>query len=146
MEPDLEKLRPLLSGLLDGELPPQEAAEVNDALTRSAALREEYEQLCSMDEKLKHLSMIEPADEVAERIWNSPYHRLARDAGVWLIVGGYLALLAYGLYAIATADDGPVLPRIATFAIFGGIAMLLITLIRERVTTHKTDPYKDIKR
>lgn len=146
MEPDIEKLRPLLSGLLDGELDPHEAAEVNNALTRSASLRADYERLCSMDEELKHLSMIEPADRIAQRMWSSPYHRLARDAGIWLIVGGYLALLCYGLFALATADEGPALPRIAIFAIFGGILMLLITLIRERVTLHKTDPYKEIER
>lgn len=146
MDPDIERIRPLLSGLLDGELEPHEVAEVNSALMRSASLRADYEQLCSMDEKLNHLTMIEPADKVAQRIWNSPYHRVALNAGIWLIIGGYIALIAYGIFALATADEGPVLPRVAVFAIFGGILMLLITLIRERVTLHKTDPYKEIER
>ena len=40
MDPDPEKFRPLLAGLLDGELSAEEAAEVNDAMIKSAELRE----------------------------------------------------------------------------------------------------------
>ena len=75
---DIEKYRPLLMGLMDGELSPEEAAEVNEALTRSAALRDEYEMILASAGKLESLSMVEPADEIARRIWRSPYHRLAR--------------------------------------------------------------------
>ena len=45
MNEDLNEYRPLLMGLMDGELTPEEAAKVNDALIRSAVLRDEYEKL-----------------------------------------------------------------------------------------------------
>ena len=146
MKPEFEKYRPLLTGLLDGELEAEEAAEVNDALIRSAELREEYERLCQADEKLRSMSAIEPGDEVIRRLWKSPYHRVALDAGVWLIVIGYLVMIGFGLFEFARASGEPTLPKFATFAIVGGALMLLITLVRERIATHKTDPYKDIER
>ena len=144
-EEQFETYRPLLAGLLDGELSAEETVKVNDALTRSEKLREEYNRLCAMDEELKHLSTIEPTEEIARRLWASPYHRVARDVGVWLIVGGYVLLIAYSLFHLATSD-APALPSIAVFAIIGGIITLLVTLIRERVATHKSDPYKDIEK
>lgn len=142
---DLEKYRPLLMGLMDGELSPEEAADVNDALIRHADLRDEYEKIREGAGKLESLSMLEPQDEIVRRLWKSPYRRFLRDHGVWFIIGGYLLLIAYGLFAFL-AEDGPVLPKLAVFAIFFGVATLLYTFIRERIETHKVDPYKDIER
>ena len=45
MNEELERYRPLLMGLLDGELSPQEVREVNEALMRNADLRNEYEKM-----------------------------------------------------------------------------------------------------
>ncbi|MEN9021273.1 MAG: hypothetical protein ABF370_12265, partial [Verrucomicrobiales bacterium] len=77
MQPDLEKLRPLLMGLIDGELTPEEAAEVQRALIRSQALQDEYEQLRETSNHLEAISMLEPGDHVANRLWKNPYHRMA---------------------------------------------------------------------
>ena len=145
-EPEFEKYRPLLTGLLDGELTAEEAADVNDAMIKSSALREEYEGLCSSDEELKHLSMMEPGDEVARRLWKSPFNRFVTAGGVWLIVIGYLTLIIYSFNELATNSGELNLPKVAVFAIWAGIATLFLTVLRERIATYKTDPYKDVER
>ncbi|MGC6461289.1 MAG: anti-sigma factor family protein, partial [Pirellulaceae bacterium] len=86
---------PLLMGLIDGELSTEEALEVNEALRRSATLREEYERLLSDAGKLKSLSQLETSDLIARRLWKSPYHRLMRNGSVWMILGGYGILILY---------------------------------------------------
>lgn len=144
-DPQFEKYRPLLMGLMDGELRPDEAAEVNDALTRSSALRDEYERLREADKALNAVSFIEPADAVARSLWKSPYHRFARQSGVLFLAGGYGLLLLDALYRFAVSDE-PVLPRFATGAILIGIVMLVITFAAERASAYKADPYKDIER
>ena len=95
--------------------------------------------------KLESLSLLEPEEKIAEQLWKRPHHRLFRNQGVWLILGGYVLLIGYGLFCMIV-EDGPALPKIAIAAIFLGIATLLYTFIRERMETSKADPYKDIKR
>ena len=145
MNIDLDKYRPLLMGLMDGELSPEEAADVNEALTRSTVLREEYEVLRETTGRLEAISFVEPTDKIARELWNSPYHRLARDGAIWMIIGGYALLLGYGLFQFLTSDE-PVIPRLGVAAIVLGTVMLLTTFIRERVRTHAVDPYKEIQR
>lgn len=146
MNIDLDEIRPLLMGLMDGELTPEEAARVHEALTRSATLREEYEALRQTTGRLESISFLEPTDEVAQKIWQSPYHRFARDTGIWMIVGGYVLLLSFAFFTFITEDEAPILPRFATAAIVVGTLMLLATFIRERVRTHAVDPYKEVER
>lgn len=141
----MDQYRPLLMGLMDGELSPEEAAEVNRALTRSAALREEYERLRESSGKLQSLSMLEPGDRVLRSLWKSPYHRLALDGGIFLFIGGYLLLVGYGIYTFLNSE-APALPRVGIGAIAFGTIILLVTIIRERMSTHAVDPYREIER
>ena len=142
---ELNRYRPLLMGLMDGELSPQEATDVNEALNRSAELRAEYEKIREGTGNLEALSMMEPTDEIARKLWRSPYHRFTRNAGVWMILGGYLVLILYALYE-AIMEDGLDIPSLAGVAIILGIVTLLMSFIRERVESRKVDPYKDIER
>lgn len=142
---DLEKYRPLLMGLMDGELSSEEAVDVNEALNRSADLRAEYEKIREGTGKLDALSLLEPSDEIARRLWKSPSHRFLRNNGVLMIVGGYILLILYAVYE-ALMEDGPVIPNLAGVAIILGTVALFISFIRERMETHKVDPYKDIER
>ncbi|MEC7428271.1 MAG: hypothetical protein VXZ15_16345 [Planctomycetota bacterium] len=136
---------PLLMGLIDGELSTEEALEVNEALRRSATLREEYERLLSDAGKLKSLSQLEASDLIARRLWKSPYHRLMRNGSVWMILGGYGILILYAIYQ-SFVEEGLNVPGVALAAMVLGAVTLLASFIRERVETYKTDPYKEIER
>jgi len=146
MNPDeLSDYRPLLMGLLDGELSTEELSRVNEALRRSAALREEYEQLREAAGKLESLSLLETPDVIARRLWKSPYHRILRHGGVWMILGGYLILILFAIYQ-SLIEDGINVPSLTLAAIVMGSLMLLLSFVRERWETYKTDPYKEIER
>ena len=136
---------PLLMGLIDGELSTEEALEVNEALRRSATLREEYERLLSDAGKLKSLSPLETSALIARRLWKSPYHRLMRNGSVWMILGGYGILILYAIYQ-SFVEEGLNVPGVALAAMVLGAVTLLASFIRERVETYKTDPYKEIER
>lgn len=144
-EDQLSNYRPLLAGLLDGELSTEEATELNDALTRSARLREEYEALIEADQKLSSMRMLEPSDIVAQQLWKSPYHRIARYWGFALFFGGFAYMSLYSTLLFFTSST-PLLLRIAGAAILLGSLLLLATSVRERLKHHKQDPYKEIER
>lgn len=143
---DCEKYRTMLVGLLDGELSPQEAAEVNEHLARCAGCRREYDQLRETSGKLEALTFSEPDDEMLRRLWRSPFSRLSRIGGLVLVIGGYAALIAFALFQFFTSDTEETWNKLSITAIGIGFLILLIHVIRERLKTYKNDPYREIER
>ena len=141
-----EPFKGMLVGLLDSELTPDETRQVNDHLTRCAACRVEYEQLRETAGKLATISFQEPTDAVLAQVWKSPFSRLARNASLFLIMGGYASLIGYALFEILTSGKKELPAKVGLAAIVLGFLILLVQLIRERVRTYKTDPYKEIER
>jgi anti-sigma factor RsiW len=141
----LEQYKGLLAGLLDGELTPEEAGELNGHLIRCASCRADYEQLRTTQNKLEALSFIEVTDEAARAFWRLPYSRALRNASLFMIVGGYAALVLYGIVTWLL-DGGPLFQKLSVAAIAIGLVVLLGLLIVERLSTYNVDPYKEIER
>ncbi len=142
---DLNHYRPLLMGLMDGELTHEEAANVNGTLVRSSELREEYERLCQTGNHLQPMSFLEPGDEVTRKLWKSPHHHFARVGGLWLVLLGYVGLIGYTIVEMLSAD-GLAFPNLCFIGILIGTAILLLSFIQGRIAKHTVDPYKDIQR
>jgi anti-sigma factor RsiW len=140
-----EQYKGLLAGLLDGELTPEEAGELNGHLIRCASCRADYEQLRTTQNKLEALSFIEVTDEAARAFWRLPYSRALRNASLFMIVGGYAALVLYGIVTWLL-DGGPLFQKLSVAAIAIGLVVLLGLLIVERLSTYNVDPYKEIER
>lgn len=151
---DCEKFQPLIAGLIDGELTTDEATDLNQHLTRCSDCRDEHEKLRNASGKLEAISFIEAEDEVLENLWKSPYHRFTRNAGLWMVIGGYLVLILFALWQMIFHidfrdffnPDGETIPALSLAAILIGFFILLFNVIRERRKTWKVDPYKNIKR
>jgi RNA polymerase sigma-70 factor (ECF subfamily) len=142
----LRIIQGLLVGLLDGELTPDEARQVNEHLTRCATCRTEYEQLRETTGKLAAISFQEPDDAVLAQVWKSLYSRLARNASLIMIIDGYALLIGYGLFEFLASGREELPAKLGLAAVALGFLILLVQLIRERVKTYKTDPYKEIQR
>jgi len=140
-----EKRQRLLSGLIDDELTPEEAAEANDLLVRNDEFRREYEQLRQTSAQIATLKFAEPHDQVLDQLWKSPYNRFTRNAGLLLVAAGSLLLVLYAVYQFVQHGQWNV-PKIATATVLVGLAILLFSAIRERLKTYPSDPYKEVKR
>ena len=146
MEPTDERIQSLLMGLMDGELTPEEANEINDLLRKNQALRDEYESLLATHGHLKGLTFEEPEDVVLKNLWKSPYSHFAHNAALWMIIGGYLFLILFGLWSLFVSGSEGWQVKIPIAAIAVGVAVLLFQKVRERIATYKVDPYKEVKR
>ena len=104
---------------LDGELPPERARAVEEAVERSTELRRELTIFRRMKTDLKEMGA---AMEPERTIW-----------------------VAYGAYAYLTGADA-LWAKLATSAIVVGLAMLLGSALVDRWRDLKTDPYKEIER
>jgi len=141
-----ETYQGLLMGLIDGELEPEEAQRVNAHLHRCAGCREEHKQLRQSGKKLESVSFVEPRDEVLNALWKQPYSRFTRNSSLLLILAGYLVLILFGVYEFLQDKSETMLPKVATVAVCVGFVILLISVVRERLRTYKTDPYKEVER
>ena len=143
---DCEKCKGLLMGLIDGELTPEETSEINAHLIKCAECREEYEQLRETAVKIETISFEEPSDAILKKLWKSPYSRWTRHSALFLVFAGWLALIVYGLVEVFRSGHEPVFPKVAIAAIIFGFIILLFSVIRERIHTYKSDPYKEVRR
>lgn len=146
MNEELSDKRALLMGYMDGELTPEEMAEVLDALRRDASLRDEYEGLCEACNRLDRLEIDLPNEKALKQLWNSPFSRAASMISWAMICCGLLVLVCYTLYGLLILEDGDTPIRFAVTAVFIGFLVLLGLKIRDRVSTYSKDPYKDIEK
>lgn len=141
-----EKYKPLLMGLIDQELSPDEAAEVQHHLTRCTQCRREYEELREAGQKIESISFQEPTDQVLDNLWNPPYHHWIRLSGLGLVLIGWVILIIFGLYQWFLNPSHSIILKCGVAALLIGFIVLLASVIREQYLKHKIDPYKEIMR
>ena len=144
--PDCTEYKHLMMGLMDNELAPEEIADINQHMVRCDTCRKEFDALCRSHSKLSTVSYYRAADNELDRIWRSPFSRFTRNSGLFLVIIGWMTLIVYSLYQFLISDTEPVLPRIALFGIIIGFIVLLLAVLRDRIRTFRTDPYKEVKR
>lgn len=127
---------------LDGELSPERARAVEEALESSTELHREYVVFRQLKSDLEEMG----AGMKAERtVWGAVNRKLTRPVGWVLVLVGVLVWLGYGVYVYLTGADA-VWQKLATSAVVVGVAMLLVSAMVDRFQDLKTDPYRDIER
>ncbi len=75
-----------------------------------------------------------------------------RTAGItgglgWLLfLAGVLALVGFAIYALAVDDEARLYIKLGVVALYGGLALLLLSVLRQQLIARKTDKYKDVQR
>ena len=71
---------------------------------------------------------------------------ITRGLGWLLLVGGVLVLGGVAIYALAIDDGAPLHIKLGVGALYGGLALLLLSVLRQQLIARKTDKYKDVQR
>ncbi len=145
-----ERAQHLLMGGLDGELSAEEREELNRLLDADPSLRAEWKRLTRVKEVTKTMTMRTPPDEIWEDYWTSVYNRIERWVG-WIFVSlGAIVLLSYVLWQAVQeflADASlPGFVKIAVLITVVGVAALVVSVFREKLSLRRNDPYKEIQR
>ncbi len=144
-----EQFRILMMKALDGELSPREETEFQQLLQDEAFRREwlEFKQLKEVTQGMKFKN---PPQEVWDSYWMSVYNRLERGLAWILFSIGAIIFLSYGLYQlfheVVNGSELPLPLRVATVALVIGTAILLVSVIREKLFVRRRDPYKEVQR
>ena len=140
-----EEFRALITAHVDGELPADRQRLLDEHLAGCESCRRELAATAELKEDLDMIQFAEPTDAELKKYWSGVYNRLERGIGWILISAGTIVLLCFGGFklvehlvrdpAIAWWVKGGVL------ALVFGLAVLFVSLLRERLAVRKSDRY-----
>ena len=146
-----DEFKPMLTGYVDGELPAELRAALEQHLDGCEACNRELASLSRLKEELAMMKFKEPTDVELERYWHSVYNRLERGLGWVLFSLGAIIVLCYGGFKLVeeiVRDPGvAVLLKVGIVALVFGTVILFVSLLRERLAVVKVDRYsKEVER
>jgi hypothetical protein len=113
-------------------------------------LARELEVTRAMKGVTESMKLKEFPDAVWDRYWDGTYNRLERRFGWLLLSLGAAVLLAGGLYELAVnllrESADPWWVRLGIAAAIVGLAVLFVSVARERLFTWRRDPYREVER
>ena len=68
--------------------------------------------------------------------------------GIVLILVGFLTLLGYGMYSllvvIYSTEDIPLIIRLAVPIIIGGLMVLIVSVVRDRLRDRRNEKFREV--
>jgi predicted anti-sigma-YlaC factor YlaD len=147
---DHEKLKQLVSAYLDGEVSEDERRMVEKHLEECAECRQACRETSELEEVMAKMTLKEPPKEVWKMYTESVYNRLERGIGwILLSIGAMIVLFFAGYQALKGFILDPTISMVVKAGILcglGGVVVLLVSLIRERLFVNKRERYKEIEK
>lgn len=148
-----QQLREWMMAQQDGELTAEQIAELERSL-QDPALRQIYEEEYPQMLHVKTLTRSRlPQDlppEKWDQYWLGVYPRLERGLAWILMSIGALILIGWGSWEAAREwiinPDIPLWIKVAGISFWAGCAIMLVSVVREKLFLHKHERYKDIQR
>ncbi len=135
----------MLTGYLDGELTQQDRQRVEVHVDGCANCRETMIELGEIRKGIGRLQDPEPTNEQRSRMMRITVTKTSRGLGWLLGIAGGLILVGYAAYEFATDDSVEALVKVATAGAVGGLALLLLSVLIDRLRARKSDRYKDVE-
>jgi predicted anti-sigma-YlaC factor YlaD len=147
---DHQKIKELISPYYDGELDEEQKKLVEKHMEECAECRKEFDEMGKFEEVMNQMKLKEPPKEAWKMYWTSVYNRMERRIGWILFSIGAIIILFFGSYKLVEgliqAPDVPLLVKVAILSVLGGLAVLLVSLARERIFVRKRERYKEVEK
>jgi predicted anti-sigma-YlaC factor YlaD len=140
------RFRELMMASIDGEIGEEDRAALESHLAGCDECRREFEELARVSRLVGEIELPRPSQEDMMKYWPSVYAKIERGAGWGLMVVGALIWVAYGVYLFITDPGTGSLTKLLIAIPVVGVLMLLISVIRERISVGKTERYKEVER
>ncbi len=145
-----ENYKDLMMGYLDGELDSQQKQTFETHIETCRDCRSELEEFRHLKQITDEVTLREPEDKIWQQYWGNLYNRIERGIGWLLFSIAAVVLLIYGgfklIEGIVRDPSVGMLLKIGLLALLAGLAILFVSVLRERLYFWKKDPYKNIRR
>ncbi|NIA31180.1 MAG: hypothetical protein GWP06_14885 [Actinobacteria bacterium] len=150
MQSEKDRFHILLMGAIDGELSENENREFEQFINNTPEYQKEFKQYKKLKEVTTHMRPKSPPVEVWDTYWMMVYNKIERGIGWLLFTIGSVILLTYGGFklveSVVSNPDLLWIVKGGILLLMGGLSVLLVSVIRERMFTYKKDPYKEVIR
>lgn len=140
----------LMMKSIDGECDANEAMELQQILKENPGLLSDYEHLKKIQETTTMLGDQMIPDLAWSDYWQGLYNRIERGIGWILLSLGSISLTGFAIFKMIEAlfqdTNLPFIIKFGIFALLSGVAIMLLSVIREKLFMRKHDPYKEIER
>ena len=140
-----QHLGELLSGFVDGELTQQERQRVRLHCEECDECRENLANLRALRERIGKAQLSEVGEDKWRETMNDSRVQTPRTIGWLLFIAGLLVIAGIVLVQLFFNDEIPLGAKLLMVAIYGGLATLLYSVLRQRLIERKTDKYKDVE-
>lgn len=135
---------------LDNELNDEQKRAFEAHLASCPRCTEELEEFKRLKQITDGFELVEPEERLWQRYWGGVYNRIERGIG-WVVfsVAGILLLIYAGFTAIENLirdSSISVLLKVGLVALLVGLAILFVSVVRERIFFWSKDRYKDVRR
>jgi len=137
-------------GYLDNELSDEQRRGFEEHLSGCSECASELEEFKKLKAITDEVTLAEPEDRMWQEYWGSIYNRIERGAG-WIMfsVAAILLIIYGGFKAIEEVIKDPKIETIlkaGLLVLIAGLAILFVSVLRERIYFWKKDRYKDVRR
>ena len=140
----------LMMAYLDDELDEQQRKAFEEHLASCPACAREMKEFTKLKQVTDSVTLVEPEDRLWEQYWGGVYNRVERNVGWTLFsVAGILLVIYAGFKAIEDLVRDPavgLLLKIGLLVLIAGLAILFVSILRERIYFWSKDRYKDVRR
>lgn len=140
-----EHVGALLSGYIDGELTQQQRQRVDIHCDACAECRQMREELAALRNRVGEARLSEYGEDKWREMMGDTTVRVSSGIGWLMVIGGFLALAAIGVFVFLTDPGIEWHMKVIMVAIYGGMAALFISVLRQRLIERKSDKYKDVE-
>lgn len=140
--------RVLISGYLDGELNAEDKKELEVHLNGCASCQREMDVMRRLFwGTASAFAVSDLPEETWDRFMDNVYNRLERRTGWTIFLIGALCLLVFGMYTFFMEPWTSALVKVVIATPVAGLAILFVSVLRQRLEAAKTDRYsKEVHR
>jgi predicted anti-sigma-YlaC factor YlaD len=140
----------LMMGYLDNELSNEQRRQFEEHLTGCSECKDELKEFRKLKAITDEVTLVEPEDRIWQDYWSGVYNRIERSVG-WIVFSvAAILLIIYGgfkmIEEMVKDPDIETILKAGLLALIAGLAILFVSVLRERFYFWKRDRYKDVRR
>ena len=140
----------IMMGYLDNELSNEQRRQFEEHLTGCSECKAELKEFRRLKAITDEVTLVEPEDKIWQDYWSGVYNRIERSVG-WIVFSVAAILLAiYGGFKliedIITDSSVGILLKAGLLVLIAGLAILLVSVSRERLHFWQKDRYRNVRR
>jgi predicted anti-sigma-YlaC factor YlaD len=140
----------LMMGYLDNELNDEQKHQFEEHLKSCCECAGELKEFRKLKEVTDEVTLAEPEDRIWQEYWDCIYNRIERGLGWILFSIAGIVLIIYGgfrlIEKIIKNPDVELIFKVGLLILLVGLAILFVSVLRERCFFWRRDRYKNVRR